>query len=126
MKRLMRGLRGRLRPAAPAHTGTGMEDEWSGRLDLSPTQRKRLRRSMRGVCMRCNCPPMAGATLCERHAAEARARNGAAYRVKAEEHLRLYGMSAHRLRRLGTFRPEAQARIVSRLPADVQARLLVG
>lgn len=76
--------------------------------------------------MRCNAPPMAGATLCERHAAEARARNGAAYRVKAEEHLRLYGMSAHRLRRLATFRPEAQARIISRLPADVQARLLVG
>lgn len=109
-----------------SHADCGMEDEWSGRLDLSKSQRKRLRRSMRGVCMRCNCPPMAGATLCERHAVEARARMGAAYKVKAEEHLRLYGMSAYRLRRLETFRPEAQARIISRLPADVQARLLVG
>lgn len=76
--------------------------------------------------MRCNLPPMAGATLCERHAEEARARNGAAYKVKAAEHLRLYGMSAYRLRRLGTFRPEVQARIISRLPADVQARVLIG
>lgn len=76
--------------------------------------------------MRCNAPRMADATLCERHAAEARARMGAAYRVKAEEHLRLYGMSAYRLRRLATFRPDAQARIISRLPADVQVRLLVG
>ena len=76
--------------------------------------------------MRCNCPPMAGATLCQRHAEEARARNAASYRTKAEEHLRLYGMSAHRLRRLEGFRPEARARIIGRLPADVQVRLLVG
>lgn len=108
------------------HADCMMQDEWTGRLDLTPTQRKRLRRSLRGVCMRCNCPPMAGATLCQRHAEEANARSGAAYKRAAAEHLRLYGMSAYRLRRLETFSPRAQSLIIGRLPADVQARLLVG
>ena len=64
--------------------------------------------------------------MCQRHAEEARVRSAAAYKAAADEHRRLYGMSAHRLRRLEEFSAQARARIIGRLPVDVQARLLVG
>lgn len=75
-----------------------LEDEWTGRTDLSASQRKRLRRALRGVCRWCNAARVPGRVMCERHRALVAERNREAYRRKADEHLSRYGVSAHRLR----------------------------
>jgi hypothetical protein len=89
-----------------------VEDEWTGRTDLSASQKKRLRRSMRGLCRWCNEPRAAGRSLCERHRAIVAERAREAYRRKADEHLSRYGVSAFKLQRMAGWSAKRLARAV--------------
>lgn len=89
-------------------------DEFSGRPDMTKGQRQRMRRYYRRVCLNCNAAPVEGKSRCQRHIDEVRENSRKWYERDKAKHLRLYGMSRHRLEWL-------RARRV-----DVQARLLVG
>lgn len=87
-------------------------DDLTGRPGMSRGQRQRIRRYYRGVCLNCNAAPVLGKSRCQRHLEEVRENSRKWYERDKEKHLRLYGMSRHRLEWIRKRRLEVQARLV--------------
>lgn len=86
------------------------EDEWTGRTDMSAAQRKRIRRRMRGWCVCCNQPAVAGRSHCEKHRLVVNAAARERYRAIDAAYQESYGMSRYSLAKLRRLGPRIQGR----------------
>ena len=102
-------------------------DEFDRMLGLSASQRKRLRREWRGLCICCNEAPVAGKRKCQRHLDAGNEANRRRYAAAKAEHLRVYGMTRAALAKLERLSPAWQAeRLIGLGPAPSLTQKPVG